>query len=64
MTHITLSMFSAKLVEVGYGIKKLQIGCVVEDEKIGIEDLSEEITTEFEDNVSCCITTCETICDY
>ncbi|XP_062520652.1 elongation factor 1-delta-like [Corticium candelabrum] len=42
---------ASKLVEVGYGIKKLQIGCVVEDEKIGIEDLSEEITTEFEDNV-------------
>jgi len=29
-------MFLAKLVPVGYGIKKLQIGCVVEDEKVGI----------------------------
>lgn len=25
---------SAKLVPVGYGIKKLQIGCVVEDDKV------------------------------
>ena len=24
----------AKLVPVGYGIKKLQIGCVVEDDKV------------------------------
>lgn len=39
-----------KLVEIGYGIKKLQIGCVVEDDKIGIEELSEEIQ-EFEDHV-------------
>ena len=27
-------LFSAKLVPVGYGIKKLQIGCVVEDDKV------------------------------
>lgn len=41
---------AGKLVEIGYGIKKLQIGCVVEDDKIGIEELSEEIQ-EFEDHV-------------
>lgn len=27
-------VISAKLVPVGYGIKKLQIGCVVEDDKV------------------------------
>jgi len=40
----------AKLVPVGYGIKKLQITCVVEDDKVGSEDLSEEIQN-FEDFV-------------
>ena len=34
----------AKLVPVGYGIKKLQISCVVEDDKIGTDFLEEEIT--------------------
>ena len=41
---------AAKLVPVGYGINKLQIMCVVEDDKISIEELSEEIQ-EFEDFV-------------
>ncbi|KAM4589660.1 phenylalanine--tRNA ligase beta subunit [Fundulus diaphanus] len=40
----------AKLVPVGYGIKKLQIGCVVEDEKVGT-DLLEEAITAFEEYV-------------
>ncbi|KAI9024127.1 elongation factor 1-beta-like protein [Hyaloraphidium curvatum] len=39
-----------KLVPVGYGIKKLQITCVVEDEKVSIDDLSEKIA-EDEDHV-------------
>merc|ERR1712002_471791 len=34
---------SSKLVPLAYGIKKLQIICVVEDEKVGSDDLSEEI---------------------
>uniref|UniRef100_A0A3P8V5R4 Translation elongation factor EF1B beta/delta subunit guanine nucleotide exchange domain-containing protein n=1 Tax=Cynoglossus semilaevis TaxID=244447 RepID=A0A3P8V5R4_CYNSE len=34
----------------GYGIKKLQIGCVVEDDKVGT-DLLEEAITAFEDFV-------------
>ena len=42
---------AAKLVPVGYGIKKLQIMCVVEDEKVSVDDLSEQIC-EFEDYVS------------
>jgi translation elongation factor EF-1beta len=32
-----------KLVEVGYGIKKLQINLVVEDDKVGVSDLQEKI---------------------
>ncbi|KAJ8377036.1 hypothetical protein SKAU_G00076160 [Synaphobranchus kaupii] len=39
---------SSKLVPVGYGIKKLQIQCVVEDDKVGTDMLEEEIT-KFED---------------
>ncbi|XP_068458130.1 elongation factor 1-beta [Clinocottus analis] len=40
----------SKLVPVGYGIKKLQIGCVVEDDKVGT-DLLEEHISVFEDFV-------------
>ncbi|CDQ90725.1 elongation factor 1-beta [Oncorhynchus nerka] len=40
----------SKLVPVGYGIKKLQIGCVVEDDKVGTDQLEEQITA-FEDYV-------------
>ncbi|XP_034002906.1 elongation factor 1-delta-like isoform X5 [Trematomus bernacchii] len=41
---------SSKLVAVGYGIKKLQIACVVEDDKVGTDLLEEEIT-KFEDYI-------------
>uniref|UniRef100_A0A665TDM3 Eukaryotic translation elongation factor 1 delta b (guanine nucleotide exchange protein) n=1 Tax=Echeneis naucrates TaxID=173247 RepID=A0A665TDM3_ECHNA len=41
---------TSKLVPVGYGIKKLQIACVVEDDKVGTDMLEEEIT-KFEDYV-------------
>merc|ERR1711936_1202883 len=41
---------ASKLVPVGYGIKKLQVMCVVEDEKVSIDELSEKIC-EFEDFV-------------
>merc|ERR1711902_379830 len=41
---------ASKLVPVGYGINKLQLMCVVEDEKVSIEELSEKMT-EFEDFV-------------
>ena len=40
----------AKLVPVGYGINKLQLMCVVEDEKVSIDELCEQIA-EFEDFV-------------
>ncbi|KAJ3232962.1 hypothetical protein HDU81_002582 [Chytriomyces hyalinus] len=41
---------TAKLVAIGYGIKKLQITAVVEDDKVGVDDLSEQIES-FEDFV-------------
>ncbi|KAM9690513.1 elongation factor 1-delta isoform 1-T1 [Dama dama] len=41
---------SSKLVPVGYGIRKLQIQCVVEDDKVGTDQLEEEIT-KFEEHV-------------
>lgn len=42
---------TAKLVPLAYGIKKLQISCVVEDDKVGTDDLEESIAA-FEDFVS------------
>ncbi|XP_055594583.1 probable elongation factor 1-beta [Uranotaenia lowii] len=41
---------AAKLVPVGYGIKKLQICCVIEDDKVSVDLLQEKIE-EFEDHV-------------
>lgn len=41
---------ASKLVAIGYGIKKLQINLVVEDEKISLDELQEQIA-EFEDYV-------------
>lgn len=40
----------SKLLPVGYGIKKLQIACVVEDDKVGT-DVLEEAITAFEEHV-------------
>lgn len=34
---------ASKLVPVGFGIKKLQINLVVEDEKISLDELQEQI---------------------
>jgi len=44
---------ASKLVPVGYGISKLSIVCVVEDEKVSIEELQEKIEA-FEDFVQSC----------
>jgi len=41
---------AAKYVEIAFGIKKLQIMCVVEDEKVSVDELVEKIQ-EFEDFV-------------
>jgi elongation factor 1-beta len=32
-----------KLVAVGFGIKKLQINVVIEDDKVGLDDLQQDI---------------------
>ncbi|KAF8979698.1 translation elongation factor eEF-1 delta [Cyathus striatus] len=40
----------SKLVPIGYGIKKLQITIVVEDEKVSTDELQEQIA-EFDDYV-------------
>merc|ERR1711884_610120 len=42
-----------KLIPIGYGIKKLQVMCTVEDEKVSVEELTEKIE-EFEDFVESC----------
>ena len=34
---------ASKLVPVGYGVRKLQINLVIEDDKVGLDDLQEEI---------------------
>ena len=36
-------VFAAKLVPLAYGIRKLQISCVVEDDKVSVDDLTEKI---------------------
>ena len=41
---------ASKLVAVAYGVRKLQICCVVEDDKVGTDFLEESITA-FEDYV-------------
>ena len=42
---------TGKLIPVAYGVQKLQISCVVEDDKVGTDFLEEKIT-KFEDFVS------------
>jgi translation elongation factor EF-1beta len=41
----------AKLVPVGYGINKLQVMCVVEDEKVSIDELCEQIQVTLPQNL-------------
>ncbi|VDK85238.1 unnamed protein product [Onchocerca ochengi] len=41
----------AKLIPLAYGIKVLQIICVVEDEKVSVDDLIDQITEEVSDHV-------------
>jgi len=41
---------ASKLVPIGYGIRKLQISCHVEDEKVSVDDIQDKIQ-EFEDLV-------------
>ena len=39
----------AKLLPIGFGIKKLQIGCVVEDDKVSTDELEERIVEGLSD---------------
>ena len=41
---------ASKLVPLAYGIKKLQIMCVIEDDKVSVDELQEKIQ-DFEDFV-------------
>lgn len=41
----------SKLVAVGFGIKKLQINLVVEDEKVSLDELQEQIAEDLEEFV-------------
>ena len=41
---------ASKLVAVGFGIKKLQINLVIEDDKVSLDELQQKIE-EFEDYV-------------
>ncbi|KAF1817121.1 elongation factor 1 beta subunit [Eremomyces bilateralis CBS 781.70] len=41
---------ASKLVAIGYGIKKLQVNLVIEDEKVSLDDLQAELE-EFEDYI-------------
>ena len=59
--HVLITCyFIAQFVEVAYGIKKLQIICVVEDDKIGTDFLEEEICglEDYVSLVQCHICTC------
>uniref|UniRef100_A0A0K0EQI6 Elongation factor 1-beta n=1 Tax=Strongyloides stercoralis TaxID=6248 RepID=A0A0K0EQI6_STRER len=42
---------ACKQIPLAYGIRKLQIICVIEDLKVSVDDLIEQITTDFEDYV-------------
>lgn len=39
---------ASELVAIGYGIKKLRISCVIEDDKVGTDILDEQITANEE----------------
>jgi elongation factor 1-beta len=41
---------ASRLIPVGFGIRKLQINLVVEDEKVSLDELADDIA-EFEDYV-------------
>jgi len=41
----------SKLVPVGYGVSKLQITVVIEDEKVSLDDLQDKIATDLEEFV-------------
>ena len=50
-TNLNIRIYTAKILPVAYGIKKLQICCVIEDDKVGTDFLEENIMA-FEELVS------------
>ena len=40
-----------KLADLCFGVKKIVIGCVVEDDKVGVDDLTDKIAEEFSEEV-------------
>lgn len=49
-SHTNSLSFVAKLVPLAFGIHKLQISCIVEDDKVSIDWLTDQIT-QLEDYV-------------
>lgn len=45
---LTLSL---SIVPIGYGIRKLQMTVVIEDELVGLDDLQEKLATDFEEYI-------------
>ena len=54
-----LTWGASKLVPVGFGIKKLQVNLVVEDEKVSVDDLQAQIEGD-EDHVQ----STDVVCHY
>uniref|UniRef100_A0A914VF40 Translation elongation factor EF1B beta/delta subunit guanine nucleotide exchange domain-containing protein n=1 Tax=Plectus sambesii TaxID=2011161 RepID=A0A914VF40_9BILA len=40
-----------QLVPLAFGIQKLQIACIIDGDKVSVDDLIETITEQFEDHV-------------
>ena len=40
-----------QLIPIGFGLKKLKMGMIIEDEKVGVDDVLERIQDEWEDDV-------------
>ena len=41
--HVGLAWGASRMIAVGFGVRKLQINLVVEDEKVSVTELQEEI---------------------
>ena len=42
---------SHAILPIGYGMKKLQLTIIIEDEKVSVDDITERIVNDWEDNV-------------
>ena len=55
-----LTWGASKLVPVGYGISKLQVNLVVEDEKVSVDDLQAQIESDEDHVQSTDVVSCST----